>query len=151
MNTPIMPPSLYVCPNFWKEVDFLLKKTKNRLLVPEFELSEDSNSLNRIEATPILKVIITFILQTSGTQNDPATKVDKQPFLDKGWVIYKLRYAFDRNGKSSGLRIIFCKSETPSNILLVYMNLKVYCTDERELEEESIGRISEYLALGIIS
>jgi hypothetical protein len=146
-----MPPSLYICPNFWKEVDFLLKKTKNRLLVPEFELSEDSNSLDRIEATPILKVITTFILQTSGTQNDQATKVDKQPFLDKGWVIYKLRYAFDRNGKSSGLRIIFCKSETSSNILLVYMNLKAYCTDEKDLEKESIERISEYLSLGIIS
>ena len=145
-----MPLSLYVCPNFWKEVDFLFKKTKNRLLVPEFELLEDSSSLNRIEATPILKVITTFILQTSGTQNDQATKVDKQPFLDKGWVIYKLRYAFDRNGKSSGLRIIFCKSEATSDFLLVYMNLKVYCTDEKELEEESIARISEYLALGII-
>ena len=145
-----MPLSLYVCPNFWKEVDFLLKKTKNRLLVPEFELLEDSNSLSRVEATPILKAITTFISQTSGTQNDQATKVDKQPFLDKGWVIYKLRYAFDRNGKSSGLRIIFCKSESTSNLLLVYMNLKIYCTDERELEEESIGRISEYLALGIV-
>ncbi len=147
---PTMPLNLYVCPNFWKEVDFLFKKTKNRLLIPEFELPEDSNSPSRIEATPILKAITTFILQTSGTQNDQATKVDKQPFLDKGWVIYKLRYAFDRNGKSSGLRIIFCKSEINSNLLLVYMNLKAHCANERELEEESIRRISEYLSLGIV-
>lgn len=145
-----MPPSLFVCPNFWKEVDFLFKKTKDRSLAPEFELLEDSNSLNRIEATPRLRAITTFILQTSGTQNDKATKVNKQPFLDKGWVIYKLRYAFDRNGTSGGLRIIFCKSETNQNFLLVYMNLKAHCADERKLEEKSIGRISEYLNLGII-
>lgn len=140
-----MFPQVNICPKLWEDVKFLRKKTHNKELKANFPEDEQSTDEVRVVSIPLIKVIITYMVQTSGTMNDRSDKYDRQPFLSKGWTIYKLRYAFDNRGASHGLRIIYCKNE--DNYLLVYINLKTYCVDERALEKEFIKRINEYLCL----
>lgn len=143
MNILIMLPPINICPKVWKDIKFLRKKTHNKELEAAFPEDELSNGGERVSSIPVLKVITTYIIQTNGTSVDRSEKYDKQPFLTQGWTIFKLRYAFDNKGTSRGLRVIYCRNG--DNFLLVYLNLKVYCTDERALEKEFVKRISDYL------
>lgn len=136
----ITPSEVIVLDRFWDDVGFLYKKTKSKLLVASFSTDNHSDDYDRLTNIPLLKVITTYITQTEDKLSD---KLGKQPFLGKGWVIYKVRYAFDGKGKSSGLRIIYCR--TKGKLLMIYINLKTYCADERELEKEVISRMSKFL------
>ena len=132
-----------VCPKVWDDIKFLRKKTHNKELETTFPEDEQNNDEERINSIPVLKVITTYIIQTNNTLFDRSDKYDRQPFLTQGWTIFKLRYAFDNKGSSHGLRIIYCRNG--DNFLLVYLNLKTYCVDERALEKEFLKRISDYL------
>jgi len=138
-----MSPNFNVCPEFWKDIKFLRKKTKNRNLLSDLDDFENHPDENKIASIPIIKAIAIYIEQTSETVNDTSDPYDRQPFLGIGWKIYKLKYAFDKRGKSKGLRIIFCKKG--EGFLLVYINQKCYCSDERSLEKEFLRRIKTYL------
>jgi len=135
--------SISVCPKVWDDIKFLRKKTRNKELEAAFPENEQNDDEGRISSIPVLKVITTYIIQTNGTSFDQSDKYDRQPFLTQGWTIFKLRYAFDNKGSSHGLRIIYCRNG--DNFLLVYLNLKTYCADERTLEKEFLKRISDYL------
>ena len=136
----ITPNEIIVLDRFWDDLDFLYKKTKSKLLLPNFSTENHPDDYERLANIPLLKAITTYVIQTEDKLSD---KLGRQPFLDKGWVTYKIRYAFDGKGKSGGLRVIYCR--TNGKLLMVYINLKTYCADERELEKEVISRITDFL------
>lgn len=143
MNIPTMLLPINICPKVWEDIKFLRKKTHSKELEAAFPEEEQNNDEERINSIPVLKVITTYIIQTNNTTFDRSVKYDRQPFLTQGWTIFKLRYAFDNKGSSSGFRIIYCRNG--NNFLLVYLNLKTYCANERALEKELMKRISAYL------
>lgn len=139
-----MPPQIDTCPKFWNDIKSLKKKTHNKNLESNFIEQEPSSDGEIINSIPLLKAITNYIVQTNNTPIDTlSNKYARQPFLSNGWTIFKMRYAFDNRGQSNGLRIIYCRFE--NNFLLVYINLKCYCTNERNLEKEFMKRIKLYL------
>jgi hypothetical protein len=98
-----------------------------------------------LDSIPHLKSIKNLIINSASENilHAHATIYDRQPFLNIGWTIYKMRWAIDNKGKSSGLRIIFCLNE--GHMIFSYVATKNECADERLLESEFLQRIKEYL------
>ena len=142
-----MFPNFEICSEIWKDIKFLKKKTKNKIFNPDLNNFKDLSDKNKLISIPILRTIITYISQTSESANDTSDLYARQPFLNLGWKIYKLRYAFDKKGKNKGFRIIFCKKK--DRFLLVYINLKSYCVNERKLEKIFAKRIKDYLTFQV--
>ncbi len=134
-----------VCPKLWDDIKFLRKKTHRIELENTFPIEDQMPDSQIIDSIPQLKAMTTYITQTNGTNDDTSEKLDRQPYLSDGWTIFKQRYAFNNQGASKGLRIIYCRNG--ENYLIVYINLKPYCSNERALEKEVIQRISDYLCL----
>lgn len=140
-----MPLQLNTTPDFWKDIKQLHKHTKNKEFKPIFDDGEfdDLDDEGKLDCVPLVKSIKNYVLNSITMLDGISDKYGRQPFLTNGWTIRKLRYAIDNQGKSKGLRIIFCISET--NILFVYANIKKFCADERKLEIEFMSRIKNYL------
>jgi hypothetical protein len=138
-----------VLSKFWRDWKDICKKHRGS----EFEswyspadfsqLDDDS----RLESIPVLKSIKNMITNVvcDGLITAHANLYDRQPFLTLGWTIYKMRWAIDNKGKSSGLRIIFCLNG--NQILFSFVATKNKCADEKQLESEFLHRIKEYLSI----
>jgi len=133
------------CPEFWKD----FKKLKTPLA--KFEdsvLSEQlMNDYDKLQCSKLTTAITDFILNSVSEKrlDLEAIKNGKQPFLQNGWTIYKLKFAIDNRGKSGGLRIVFCKNH--DYLLLVLIKHKKNCTNEPKLQSEFISRIKQYICL----
>lgn len=133
------------CPDFWKDIKFLYKHTKKKELKPIFEdeTFSDLDDESKIDCIPYIKSIKYYILNSYPNLDGISDIYQKQPFLAKGWQIRKLRYAIDNRGKSHGIRLIFCINQ--EFVIFTYINLKNYCTNERELEATFMQRLVNYL------
>ncbi|PIR27594.1 hypothetical protein CO019_01865 [Candidatus Berkelbacteria bacterium CG_4_9_14_0_2_um_filter_42_30] len=140
-----MEQEVNVCPKFWKDV----KKSS----CPEFNYDlakaefTELDDLSKIEAIPILQSIVTLI-QNAIKDNElehHSIKYGKQPFLQSGWIIRKMRWAIGNKGKSDGLRVLFCLNE--NKILMVLIALKRDCAKEEDLEKEIMARIKDYICV----
>jgi hypothetical protein len=130
----------------WKDWKLIAKHHKGK----EFQYflptnTDDLSDEIKIDSVQHLKAIKNSILNALGSQiiESIAKPYDRQPFLQVGWKIYKMRWAIDNKGQSSGLRIIFCINA--SNILLAYVARKSDCAIETKLEKEFMTRIREYI------
>jgi hypothetical protein len=139
-----------VCPEFWADLKSLRKKTKSPLLksfydTDDFESLEDEEKLESIKLLKAIKTYAKNILSINSLEEfrNDFRKYDRQPYLSQGWIIYKLRYAFDGKGKSGGLRIILCTNG--NSILFVYISRKMDCADENQLEKAFMGRIQQFI------
>lgn len=132
-------------PNFWKDVKSLYKHLKRKEFTPVFDGNDfyDLDDERRANSIPYIKALTTSIINCYPNIDSTCDKYDRQPFLTNGWTIWKFRYALDNTGKSNGTRLIFCINT--NNILLVYINTKSRCSNERELEREFMPRIKEYI------
>jgi len=146
MSIPITTHQLNHCPRFQKDIKTLYKATKNRALHSSLENDEECSSREMIESVPYIEAIVNTILnKLPNGLTDIADKYGKQPFLQSGWTIWKMRYAIDNKGKSGGTRTIFCVSE--AEILFVCIKSKKDCANEAEFQNEFLARIKEYLCL----
>ena len=136
-----MEQEVNVCLNFWKDV----KKSH----CPEFgydlakEEFSELDDLSKIEAIPILQSIVNLIQNDKLEQH--SDKYGKQPFLQQGWIIRKMRWAVGNKGKREGLRVLFCLNE--NEILMVLIALKKDCAKEEDLEKEIMSRIKDYICV----
>ena len=128
----------------WKVISKHHKATEFQLFLPQ-NLEEISDEI-KIDSIPQLKAVKNSIINSSkNLQLDYiSTPYDRQPFLSKGWKIYKMRWGIDNKGKSNGLRIIFCSNG--ENILLVFIASKNDCAVETKLEKEFLSRIQDYIS-----
>lgn len=140
-----MEQEVNVCPKFWKDI----KKSA----CPEFDCGfprEDFVALDdiaKIESIPILLSIVTLI-QNAIKDNiieQHSVKYGKQPFLQLGWTLRKMRWAVGNKGKREGLRVLFCVSS--NEILMVLIAIKKDCAKEEDLEKEVMRRIKEYICI----
>ncbi len=145
-----MSNSFSVCPEFWADIKILRKKTKSVLLKSfydgdDFNLLFDSEKLESIKLLKAIKTYIKNLIASNSMEEyrNDCRKYDRQPYLTQGWVIYKLRYAFDNKGKSGGLRIILCING--KSILFVYISRKADCTDEVKMEKTFLSRIQSFI------
>ncbi len=133
-----------VCPQFWKD----LKKIKSPLA--SFNLpTEDTESVNdydRLQSSQLTTSITDFIINaiTDNLIEHHSDKYKRQPFLQNGWEIRKMRFALDNTGKKGGLRIVFCISD--DCILLVLIKNKKDCENENEFERNILTRIKTYIS-----
>lgn len=131
MIIPTIQLNINVCPLYWKDIKEIRKITKRKELRSSLDEDETSDVL-RLKSIPYSEAILNTILNCFPDYLDNVSdKYDRQPLLQQGWIIRKMRYAIDNRGKSNGTRTI----------------LKNHCTDERKFEEEFMGRIKEYLCL----
>lgn len=143
MNTKTMRVS--VCPQFWKD----LKKIKSPLA--SFNLTrEDFDSCNdydRLQLTQLTTSITDLIINAINDRliEHHSDKYGRQPFLQKGWEIRKMRFAIDNAGKRGGLRIIFCINN--DCILLVLIKHKKDCSNENILANDIFSRIKTYISI----
>jgi hypothetical protein len=72
--------------------------------------------------------------------------LDRQPFLEHGFTVYKARFAADGKGQSSGLRIIYCLGKERA-VVFVCVKFKNAVENESEFEKEALWRIDEFLKL----
>lgn len=133
-----------VCPQFWKD----LRKIKSPLA--SFILSsEDPDSLNDYDKLQLCQLSASVTDLITNAINDKlidfhSKKYDRQPFIQNGWEIRKMRFAIDNTGKSGGLRIIFCIGG--DCILLVLIKHKRECANENNLEKDILSRIKDYIS-----
>jgi len=133
-----------VCPQFWKD----LKKIKSPLA--SFNLpTEDTefvNDYDRLQFSQLTTTVTDFIINAIADNliEHHTDKYKRQPFLQNGWEIRKMRYAIDNTGKRGGLRIVFCIGD--DCILLVLIKNKKDCENENELEKDILTRIKTYIS-----
>lgn len=137
-----------VCPDFWKDVKHIRNKCASKDLVePKTqEVGEEYFSdSDKIASYDLLDAIATYIQSGLPAQFNliGAEYYHRQPFLEKGFQIKKMRYAFDGRGKSQGLRILFACSD--SYLVFALIAFKEDCADERKLESQLISRLKDYL------
>ncbi len=141
--------SVDICSGFWSDWKKICKKHRSKEFRPIFGYerlkSDELDDETKIESVPLLKNIKTQIYNTSSLEkiDQFSDKYDRQPFLNLGWEIRKMRWAIDNRGKSSGLRIIFCLNS--GHLLFAYIAMKNKCSDERLLEKIFMKRIKDYL------
>lgn len=137
-----------VCPDFWKDVKKIHGKCSSKELVEPKTSSGEEEYLSdgdKISSYDLLDAITTFIQSglPANFSQIGAEHYHKQPFLQQGFQIKKMRYAFDGRGQSSGLRILFACSDT--YLVLALISFKEDCKDERALETKLLGRLKDYL------
>ena len=125
------------CPQLYKD----LKKIG---LISSSDV-EDGDIDIAVSSIPLVESITTLL--TNALKNNlldhHSNKYFKQPFLKEEWIIRKMRFATDTEGKRGGLRIIFCLNS--NQILLVLIKKKRDCLKEELLEKEIIKRIKDYI------
>lgn len=133
-----------VCPQFWRD----LKKIKSPLA--SFNLSSGGNEslsdYDRLQLSQLTTSITDLIINAinSNLIEHHSDKYGRQPFLQDGWEIRKMRFAIDNTGKSGGLRVIFCIGD--DCVLLVLIKHKRDCANENELERDILARIKTYIS-----
>ena len=139
--------SINVHPLFWQDIKKIHKKHKGSQFISSIGVDEfdEFADVEKIDSIPIFQSIKNVIVNSisDGIVDQKTNKYDRQPFIVKGWVIRKMRFAIDNTGKSGGLRIIFCVNG--SSLLFVYIATKNECSDERKLEATFIKRCKEYI------
>ena len=88
----------FVCPKFWKDVENLKKKISSQYFDTTYSIEnfQKLSTASQIESIPLIDVISTTINnKIASLEEIPAIKYNRQPFLEEGWVVYKLRWAVD--------------------------------------------------------
>jgi hypothetical protein len=134
---------------FWRDWKDICKKHKGKELISWYAPSEFTqlDDEAKMDSIVMLKSIKNMVVNATndGLINMHASLYDRQPFLNSGWTIYKMRWAIDNKGKRGGLRIIFCINE--GHVLFTFIATKNDCDDERQLESEFLRRIKEYFSV----
>lgn len=146
MNTQIIKHSVLVCPEYRKDIKALKKKFKRPELSPP--IIENHNGYSDSQyflIIPLNIAIYNFISELCNSNNyDMFDLWDKQPYLDKGWRIYKLRYGFAGKGKSNGLRIMFLEHKEKKELLFVFVNIKSQIDIEYKFRKQILIRLGDY-------
>lgn len=146
-----MPPCEICCSKFWEDIKDLRKEINGNQLDSnlENETFQTSTDYTRIESIPLIKAIRTYIV--NGISNNALIgsydKLGRQPYLDNGITLWKTRYAFNKQGKSNGLRIVFAFDSNFTNLFLIFIARKQDCANERKLEQECFDRLSNLLQI----
>ena len=142
-----MTPALHACPQFWSDIKETRKGASQKALF-ETSLSEEqfisSDIESKLDSIVILRAISTLIQNTFDEPEQAANQLDRQPFIEHGFTIYKLRYAADGKGKSAGLRIMYCLGKDRT-IIFLCIKFKNAVEDEAKFESETIWRMKEFL------
>ncbi len=143
--------TLFTCPDFWKDVKKLSKHIKPTFL--ECDLTQDEfeklSVSEKISTIPILRQISSTIKNKFSTPNEIPNndKNGQQPFLSEDWVLWKMRWAVDKEGARYGLRIMYCING--KHIVLASIKHKKEVKDsEVEFQGETIGRLKSFFAYG---
>mgnify|MGYP001612549540 CR=1 FL=1 len=136
-------------PAFWKDWKDVQKHHKTlefqSIYTPdEFSAANDDSKMESIIHLRSIKNIV-INATNDGLIEEKARKYDRQPFLQVGWTIRKMRLGIDDKGQSHGLRIIFCLND--EYLLFVFVATKNRCDDERKMEKVFLQRISEYVSV----
>lgn len=139
---------LFTCADFWKDVKTLGKHIKPSLLETELapEELEKMAAADKIAAMPILRQIATAVKNKMGKLNELPNNVKngQQPFLSDDWILWKLRWAVDKQGASYGLRIMY--SVNGKHIVFsAIKHKKEVKDDEQGFQEEVIERLRVFL------
>lgn len=136
--------SVLACPKFWDDVKSLQKDHKRKELFPTLEFSDETDDSTKISLIPLINGVTTFF---SNSCKDGHVQMDQweiQPYLDKGWKIWKFRYAFAGKGKQDGLRILMAENEEHSYILAIFIQMKNKCAKEAKLQKDVLSRLEDF-------
>jgi len=139
--------NLHACSEFWDDIKTARKGAYQKKIFESSLNAEKFASVDiesKIDSIEILRAISTFIQNTSNEPEKYSELLDRQPFIENGFIIYKLRYAADGKGKSQGLRVIFCLTKEPV-IVFVGLKFKNAVEDEQKFEAEILWRIKKFL------
>lgn len=146
MNIQIMNRSLLIIPNFIEDVKHLCKKHKLVETTLDFNIDPNDNSSDYLLSIPIINSIVTYFINVcDANAYNIFDYWDKQPYINKGWKVYKVRYGFAKRSKKDGLRIIIAENRENNSILLVHIAMKNEIQKENKYQEEVIKRLEGYL------
>jgi len=138
--------TVQACNNFWKDLKDLQKKFHLKELYPTLEMEEETDDQTRISFIPLLNAITTFFSNTcSGGTYSTLDLWNNQPYIDKGWKIWKFRYGFAGKGQRDGLRVIMAENEEHKYIIAVLIKPKNECTNEKAFQKEVLTRLEDLL------
>ena len=143
--------TLFTCADFWKDVKNLKGNIKASLLDIELtaEEFEKLSVAEKIAAVPLLRQISTTIKNKMGKLNELPNndRNGQQPFLTDDWVLWKMRWAVDKQGASYGLRIMY--SVNGKHIVFACIkHKKEIKDDEKEFQKETVERLKMFYAYG---
>jgi len=141
--------TLHACPQFWSDVKEARKGASKKALF-ETSLNEEqfnaSDIESKLDSIEIIRAVSTVVQNTFEEPTKFSVLLDRQPFLEHGFTIYKARFAADGKGQSSGLRIIYCLGKERA-VVFVCVKFKNAVENESEFEKEALWRIDEFLKL----
>lgn len=139
----------YSCDEFWKDYKIIAKGLAKHHTQCAFSPDEfkELQTVGKIKAVPLLQqIMIAIENKINKLDSLPGNSGnDRQPFLDKGWKIWKLRWAVNNQGKSGGLRIMFA-TQDGGNVCFIFMDIKG-SYKEADLQSETFARMKAFLAL----
>lgn len=116
---------LFACSEFWKDVRKLRKHLRPDFL--ECPISEEEfeklSCAEKMEAIPILRQISTALKNKISSLSEIPNNhknAHHQPFLDKKFILWKLRWGIDKHGPPFGLRMMYAVNGTQ----IVFANIK---------------------------
>lgn len=142
--------SFFACTEFWKDVKRLKKHIKPDFL--ECSLNEEEfeklSCSQKIECIPVLRQIGTAMKNKIDRLHEIPNNhknASHQPFLDKKFILWKLRWGVDNHGPAYGLRFMYCVQDKT----IVFANIKhkkEVKDSENEFQGETIERLEFFFS-----
>jgi hypothetical protein len=135
---------VFVHPLFWKDTKTLRKNCKKSFLDSAYSDDdfEQADGSKKLKSIAYFDTINNYI--NNNRLEEISEKVGRQPYLDKGWTIHKIRYGIDTTGKRGGVRLIFAVNDR--NLLYISVRLKKDVEGlESKFEAECVERLGEYI------
>jgi hypothetical protein len=136
--------SVLACPKLWDDVKSLQKNYKRKELFPTLEFNDETEDSTKISSIPLIYSVTVFFSNSCKGGHVQIDLWGTQPYLDKGWKIWKFRYAFAGKSKQDGLRILMAENEEHSSILAILIQMKNKCANEAKLQKEVLSRLENF-------
>ena len=141
---------LFACADFWRDLKELRKHIKKSFVDCPFseEDFEKLSCMEKISCIPILYSISTAIKNKLDKLHEIRNneRNGQQPFLEKEFVLWKLRWAVDRNGARYGLRITYLIRGNKV-VFAAIKRKKDIADDERDFQTLTKERLKVFLTV----
>jgi len=133
------PKEVFVCEKVWGDLSGVRSLTKEA--APKEDVGPDASQLERLRSIPLTNAIYNVLIDP---ESDKADLCNHQPYVDKGWKIYKLRWQVGRRGAADSIRIIFAVNGVV--LVLAHIYPKKPTKRERDLMAEYTHRLKIFCA-----
>lgn len=138
MQISLTPKEIFVCHKVWDDIKGF-SGLNSKICRPVEESDNGTSDLQKLKAIPLTNAILNVLINP---ENDHGSLCGHQPFLEKGWKIYKLRYRIGNRGDADSLRVIYAMNG--SILILAHIYPKKPTKRDRDIIAEYCFRLKAF-------